>query len=430
MKKEVSRLAIPAIISGLAEPIVTITDSALVGQISHQSLSAVNLSGLLIMIGVWLCSPLASTITSIAAKNEQKQYHSLIQSGLIIIFLLGISIAGVTALISPFIFNDFYHASDDIYTLALDYYYIRVLGIPFMLATYYLFGVFRGHQNTKWAMQITLLGSGVNILFDILLINGVGNFIPALGVEGAAIASVLSILFMFVCACIYYIDKLNYSIQFYISRSNALLKMMKSSGQLFIRTALLNSVILYSNRIATELGDYQIAAHSIASNLWMFAAYFIDGFANAAMAIAGKLQAKKDIKGLQELLSIVLKKGILISFVSIILFLLIYPFIPSIFNDTPAVIDAFAGIFIFILLSQPINSVAFILDGFLIGLGNMKTLQNAMIYATLCYGFSIFIFTYFFEMNLSYLWICLLLWMLARAATLTIYTSISFKTNR
>ena len=44
---------------------------------------------------------------------------------------------------------------------------------------------------------------------------------------------------------------------------------------LFVRSIALNTAIYFSNAFATDYGTAQIAAHTIALNLWLFSAFLL-----------------------------------------------------------------------------------------------------------------------------------------------------------
>ncbi len=65
------------------------------------------------------------------------------------------------------------------------------------------------------------------------------------------------------------------------------------SLNLFVRTFFLNVAMVLANRFATVYGKNTIAAQSILMNIWLFFSFFIDGYANAANAIGGRLFGNK-----------------------------------------------------------------------------------------------------------------------------------------
>ena len=56
----------------------------------------------------------------------------------------------------------------------------------------------------------------------------------------------------------------------------------------------LNLVFIISNRFANGYGSFSLAAYTIAYNIWIFTSFFIDGYANAGNALAGKFLGEKD----------------------------------------------------------------------------------------------------------------------------------------
>lgn len=69
--KEINKLAIPAIISGIAEPLLSITDTAIVGNIqinATEALAAVGIAGSFISAIVWILAQTRSAISAIIAQ--------------------------------------------------------------------------------------------------------------------------------------------------------------------------------------------------------------------------------------------------------------------------------------------------------------------------------------------------------------------------
>jgi Na+-driven multidrug efflux pump len=52
--------------------------------------------------------------------------------------------------------------------------------------------------------------------------------------------------------------------------------------------------------------------------------------------------------------------------------------LPHVFTDDPAVIGLAAFVLLWVAVLQPVNAVAFVLDGILIGAGDMRFLAGAM----------------------------------------------------
>jgi putative MATE family efflux protein len=82
-------------------------------------------------------------------------------------------------------------ARDETYSLAVQYGQVIFLGMGFSYATYSVYTAMRGVANPNLAMSMMLCSTALNVILDPLFIFGYLGF-PALGVRGAAVASVLS----------------------------------------------------------------------------------------------------------------------------------------------------------------------------------------------------------------------------------------------
>ena len=152
--RHINKLAIPALIAGISEPILSITDIAIVGNINvnaTESLAAVGIVGAFISMLIWVLGQTRSAISSIVSQyvgaNKLEQIKNLPAQAIFIITALSILIILSTY---PFAENIFklYNASNLILEYSVDYYRIRVFGFPFTLFTIAVFGTFRGLQNT------------------------------------------------------------------------------------------------------------------------------------------------------------------------------------------------------------------------------------------------------------------------------------------
>jgi len=198
------------------------------------------------------------------------------------------------------------------------------------------------------------------------------------------------------------------------------------SLNLFLRTLSLNVAIYVANAFATGYGNNYIAAQSILMNIWLFFSFFIDGYANAANAIGGKLFGQKNFKSLWHLGVDISKYSIVVALILIIVCTLLYEPIGLIFNKDDDVLGLFYQVFWIVLLMQPVNALAFVFDGIFKGLGEAKFLRNVLLAATFM-GFIpvVFLFDYF-ELKLYAIWIAFFIWMLIRSLTLIFKFRLSY----
>lgn len=89
-------------------------------------------------------------------------------------------------------------ATDVLRPYALDYGYIIGAGLPFMMIPAALNSIIRADGSPKYAMFSMILGAVINTIFDPIFI-----FIFQMGVQGAAIATVMGQVGSFIVSVIY-----------------------------------------------------------------------------------------------------------------------------------------------------------------------------------------------------------------------------------
>jgi Na+-driven multidrug efflux pump len=91
--------------------------------------------------------------------------------------------------------------------------------------------------------------------------------------------------------------------------------------------------------------------------------------------------------------------------------------LPRVFTDDPAVIDLAAFVLVWVAAVQPLNGVAFVLDGILIGAGDMPFLARAMVGAAVVF-IPPAVAVAALGLGIGWLWACVGLLMATRAGTL------------
>ena len=121
--KNINRLAIPAIIAGISEPVLSITDAAIVGNIKIDatvSLAAIGIVSSFLSMLIWVMGQSRSAISAIVSQylgaNRLQEIKNLPAQAITIIVIISIIICFITIPVSKSIF-EFYNAEN----LLLDY---------------------------------------------------------------------------------------------------------------------------------------------------------------------------------------------------------------------------------------------------------------------------------------------------------------------
>ena len=424
--KHINKLAIPALISGVSEPILSITDTAIVGNMNlnaTESLAAVGIVGAFISMLIWVLGQTRSAISSIVSQhlgaNQLDKVRNLPAQAIFIITSISILIIITTYPFAHSIFK-LYNASGLILDYSVEYYRIRVFGFPFTLFTIAVFGAFRGLQNTYYPMIIAIIGAITNIILDVILVYGIEGVLSPMHIKGAAYASVTAQLLMAICSAYYLLKKTSIPLKLTFPFNSQIKNFILMILNLFVRTLALNVTLYFATSFATDYGKNYIAAYTIAINLWFLGAFIIDGYSSAGNILSGKLFGAKDYNSLIKLSNKLIIYGIAIGFILAIIGGVLYYPIGTLFTKDPEVLAEFYNVFWLILAMQPICAIAFIFDGMFKGLGKMKTLRNVLLFSTFIVFVPILFWLDSLEYKLYAIFIALTFWMIARGLPLII----------
>ncbi|WKS95316.1 MATE family efflux transporter [Riemerella columbina] len=300
------------------------------------------------------------------------------------------------------------------------YFRIRVWGFPLTLTAFTLFGIFQGLQNTSIAMKISILGGVLNLILDVLLV-----FVFHWNVEGIAAASLLAQGVICFLAMRFLLQKTPFGIYRIFPIHPDFSRAMSMSFDLFLRTLALNFALFLAMRFATLLGshgdDRYVAAHALLVQLWLFSSYFLDGYAHAGTAISGKLLGVADYTRLRhlvvDLLKIMLGIGVMLGGVYYVFREPLVAFL----TVSPRVQTAFLSVFWVVACMQPLNAVAFLMDGIYKGISETKILRNVLTTAVFLAFIPALLAFYYQGWGLLGIWLSFAIWMLYRGGLLSLY---------
>jgi putative MATE family efflux protein len=269
-------------------------------------------------------------------------------------------------------------------------------------------------------MVISIVGAALNIGLDFLLVYGIEGFINPMNVKGAAWASVISQGVMAIFALILILKKTPFSLKLTFPFNKEIKNLLAISFNLIIRAIALNVALYLANSYATKYGDNYIAAQTIAFQIWLFFAFFIDGYASVGNIVSGKLLGEKNYSTMWALSIKLSRYSIVISLILAIFCAIFYYPIGMLFSKDSLVLDSFYSIFWIVLVMQPINAVAFVYDGIFKGLAEAVTLRNLLLVATFLGFLPALLIGDYFNLKLYAIWIAFTVWMLLRSGILVV----------
>ena len=366
--KEINRLAVPAIIAGIVEPLISLTDTVVAGHIpsdTDEVLGAVGIVGSFISSMIWMFAQTSNAISSLVAQGVGQNRINRLRSLVSQLFFFNLGVSFLMSLLafslSSFLFH-LYGAEGSLLEVCLRYFNIRVWGFPFTLLTFTLFGIFRGYQNTSWGMIISVIGGVTNAVLDVLFV-----FVFGWDVEGIAWASLLAQILMFLVALVFLFRKTPFRLMRLFPLHMDFLKTLVMSFDLFLRSLSLQITFFFAFRVATGLGATEqnkfVAAHTLLIQIWLFSAFLLDGYSNTGAVLSGKLLGAKQFLTLQRLTKDLLKITVSLGVILAALYFIFYYPIGEFLTKSKNILPVFYASFWIVVLMQPLNAVTFLYDG-------------------------------------------------------------------
>lgn len=381
--REILRLAVPAFLALVAEPLFLLADSAIVGHLGTSALAGLGVASAVLLTAVNIFVFLAYGTTAVVARRlgagDQRGAISAGVDGIWLALLLGTLGAVGTALFAAPLVQVF-GAGPDVAAEAVTYLRWSALGIPSMLVVLAATGVLRGLQDTRTPLVAAVVGFTANAALSLLLVHGVGW-----GIAGAAIGTVIAQTGMALALVLVVVRgarRLGSSLTFH---GAGVLRAARGGIPLLVRTIALRAALLVTTWSAAGLGDEQLAAHQVAMTVWSTLAFALDALAIAAQALTGKTLGASDVEGTRAATTLMLRWSVWFGAALTLLVLVLHRVIPLGFSQDPDVRTALAAALVVVALGQPIAGIAFILDGVLIGAGDTRWLAWAQTAATLTY---------------------------------------------
>lgn len=413
--REIVRLAVPALGALIAEPLYVLADTAVVGRLGPEPLAglAVASSILLIVFSVFIFlayGTTASVARLIGAGDEREAANHAVQ-GMWLAVLAGVVVGVVTfAFSSPLV--RLLGAEGVVEEQALLYLRISLLGVPAMLVVLAGTGYLRGLQDTRTPLVVAIVSATFNLVLECVLVFGMGFGI------GASAASTVLAQWGAAAAYVAWVRRAVRHHEVPFGPHPATLRRIGVVGRdLFVRTAALRGSFLVATAVATRIGTAEVAAHQIAFEIWNATALALDAIAIAGQALVGRLLGASQVGDAHAAGRRMLQWGVVWGVVVGAVILALHSVLPSIFTHDLLVHDLAAFLLLFVGVMQPINGVVFVLDGLLIGAGDVRFLAWAMVFAALVFV-PCALLVLVFDGGIGWLWMCLLLLMVVRMTTL------------
>jgi putative MATE family efflux protein len=355
-------LALPALGTLAADPVLSLVDTAFVGRLGAVPLAALGIDTALFAFAFAVFNFLAYATTPMVAQARGR--GDVAGAGLIVRRAMALAV-GLGAVSTAFLFFlaeplvRLMQAAPEVVDPAVAYLRIRAFAVTALLIITAANGAYRGFKNTTTPLYVTLAVNGLNIVLDWYFIFGLG-----LGLEGAALATVAA-QWIGALVFVWLLRRVGRREAWPVERIRLadLRPFVAVGGVLVLRTLMLVLALTIAAAAAARIGTVEVAAHQVVAQLWFLLAMIVDALAIAAQALVAELHGAGDRAGARRLSDRLLRwgvgAGVLLGLAVGIGGHLLAP----LFTSDPGVQEAIRSVLPIAAVMQPLAAWVFVADG-------------------------------------------------------------------
>ena len=386
-----TKLPIPFIVAsmvaGAIQPLIALVDTYFAAQLSTQDLACLALGGGIASSVGWIGGQLIGGFPGVLGRLRGSGDNRLARQlsgevvclagvlGLVLAVPVGLGLGEVVIGLTD---------SESTGSGARHYLQIRMLGLPFEMAGFVAFGIFRSGFQAVWTPIIVMTVALIaNALYNFLFV-----FVFDFGLSGLALGSSLAALTALIAASIPigrwqgWTPLVGFSSvrRFELAASTKL--SVRLGGKAMWRGIFLNMVLVGSSLVAEHFSTSELAAHGLALQIWLLLAFVIDGFAHAGLAFGSHLIGSGAFNAARRFGWRLIGHSTLLCFALCITLTLSWDWIALGFRLDGIAAAAFATLLLPMIVQTLPASVAFVADGLLKGAGDLGFLAWQMIVAS------------------------------------------------
>ena len=377
---------------------------------SHQALAVAAIGGIyhlvFAMISYGLANGLLMLMSNFAGGENKKMLGNYFSNGLVMGILFSLSLTVLSYFFAPILFS-FAVKDPEILKVAIQYTQIRVLGLPILFAAQLSSMFFIAISNSKKLIFPSFVQAAINIILDYVLIFGTSNT-PALGLNGAALASIFSEIVLMLILLIPILTHNKYAgFEFTFFKNFS----FDTAKEIFYKSSPL--MLQYFLSIAAweifflsieHLGNKELAISQILKSVYGLIGIGIWAFASTTNTIVSNLVGQKNTEAIIPFIFKMIKINMVYCFLTSGFFLLFPSLFFKIYTTDVQIINHGILPLRIVLSSTFILSISSVLFNALIGLGNTKRNLLIEVIAISSYLFYVIWFIEFKKCNLATAW--------------------------
>ena len=408
--KKIWNISWPLMIGLLAENLVGVVDTAFLGHVGELELAASAIAStfyvILFVVGMGFGTG-AQII--IARRNGEKNYDKI--GGIFENSLYFVWVFSAVIIVLSFLFSrkalGFMLNSDDILNASMRYLNIRVFTLFFSLGCVIIRSFFVGIQVTKYIGIGAFIIAGTNFVLDYLLVFGKFG-LPKMGIEGAALASVIAEVAGFAYFIYIVIKKVDLSKYNLFTFKKPQLKIVSQTMNLSVFTMLQNLISLSSwflfFVIIEKTGEDNLAASNIVRSYYILAICPLWAYGSAVGTLVSNAIGAGQQRYVFQIIRKVVALGLITSIIAFLPSLVSAKGIMALYTENAELINIGYKSFYVVGVGIILSSVAWVIFSAISATGNTMIALFIESTTLVCYLASVYFFTSHFPHRLEIIW--------------------------
>lgn len=343
--KSLWTLAIPIMVGMSIQNLYSVVDIFFIGRLGGDAIAAVAFNMPLFFLMMGLSFGLGAGVTSAIARyigaNDKVRADNTAEHAVMMALVISVTLMSLGLVYGPDLLR-ILGAPTHILPQSWSYLKVMCLGAPFMIFAMFFRSILAGEGDMKLPMLVAGLGTVMNIILDPIFIFGLGP-IPRMEVQGAAIATALSMMLVFIVYVYLLFIKEHAYVRFRMKDFSPSLVILKE----IIRVGLPASMSMFImsigqlvfNKILVNYSSDVVAAYQVGNRIEMFMFLPIFGIATALTTMVGMFYGASEFQKLKEIIRYGVSRSFLLtSMLSAVLYLMT-PSLVSIFSDEQFILN-------------------------------------------------------------------------------------------
>lgn len=410
--KKIWEISYPILFGLIIQQIIGLTDTAFLGRVGEIELGASAIAGvfyiMIFMLGQGFSVGAQIIIARRNGEENYKRIGPVFYQGTAFLLLTAVAVIALILWNAPLILKQVV-SSPNVLQASIDYLEPRVFGFVFAFLIVMFRAFYVGITDTKILTFNALLMLVVNVGLDYILIFGKLGM-PAMGIRGAAVASVVSEAVSALFFIVYTLKKTNLKKYGF---DNIVIADMKTLGRILNISfwTMLQNVVSLSTWLmfilATEhLGENELAITNILRSISSLPFMISGALYGSANAITGNLIGS----GNDDQVEKTAKKIILMGYaagIALEMLMLISPYyVMRIYSDNIALINQAIPAYYAMLTTYLTLVPGFILLGVISGTGNTKQAMGLEFIALGIYTLTVWYVVIYLKADIAVCWLC------------------------